>query len=255
MLTSLFEKNTILPSLLEQERWCNMAFKVKWLGQGGFELSDGETTIMIDPYLSDMVERVDGVKRMVPSPVQPIDAHPDLYVITHDHMDHLDEDTLTVMNKEGILFAAPSSCHTKLIELCIEKKNILSFNRGDKMTFKGFELSAVYAKHTADSIGVILKKDGITAYFTGDSELTDEVGNGVVCDVLFTCINGRWGNMGIDDALLLSDRVQAKVGIPNHYGLFAENTADPTPFIEGLEKQNKVGYIMTIGKEFELADL
>jgi len=232
-----------------------MAFTVKWLGQGGFELSDGEAAIMIDPYLSDMVERVDGVKRMVQAPVKPKDAHPDLYIITHDHMDHLDEDTLSVMDKKGVLFAAPDSCHAKLIELGIKKDDIIPFNREAVTTYKGFELHAVYAKHTADSIGVVVEKDGIKAYFTGDSELTNEVGENILCDILFTCINGKWGNMGIDDALILAERVQAKVGVPNHYGLFAENTADPVPFIEGLEKANKKGYLMTLGKVFELADL
>ena len=34
-----------------------MAFYVKWLGQGGFELSDGEASILLDPYLSDSLTR------------------------------------------------------------------------------------------------------------------------------------------------------------------------------------------------------
>ena len=43
--------------------------KIRWIGQAGYELSDGTTTILLDPYLSDIVEREEGLKRMVTAPV------------------------------------------------------------------------------------------------------------------------------------------------------------------------------------------
>ncbi len=80
-------------------------------------------SILLDPYLSDMVERLDNVKRLVPSPIRAQDVHPGLYRITHDHIDHLDADAITKLN------------------------------RVDTMTFGNFSFEAVYAKHTTDSIG------------------------------------------------------------------------------------------------------
>ncbi len=232
-----------------------MSFQGKWLGQGGFELTDGKVSILLDPYLSDMVERLDNVQRLVPTPIRAQDAHPDLYLITHDHIDHLDADALSVMNKEGIRFAAPTSCFDKLVALGIPANAITKFNRGDTMTFGDFSFEAVYAKHTADSIGFVVRLGALTVYFTGDTEFVEETGKGVSCDILFTCINGRWGNMGITEALQLTERVHATLAIPNHYGMFAENTADPAPFLAGINEQGRKGYLMTHGEWFDLQTL
>ncbi len=229
-----------------------MAFFVRWLGQGGFEITDGNVSILLDPYLSDMVERFDKVKRILPAPIRPEDAHPDLYLITHDHMDHLDADTLAVMNLDGVHFAAPGSCVPKLVELGVQASAITQLDRGGALTFGGVSFKAVYAKHTKDSIGVLVSKNGLTAYFTGDTELDEDVGRNIRCDVLFVCINGRWGNMGIPEALTLAERVDAKLAIPNHYGLFAENTADPEPFLTGLDTAGRRGYRMRHGETFDL---
>lgn len=232
-----------------------MAFQVTWLGQGGFQLFDGTVTVLLDPYLSDMVERLDNVKRLVPAPIRAEDAHPDLYVITHDHIDHLDADALAVMNKTGIHFAAPDSCVDKLVALGVRREDITPFNRGDQLTFGGFLFEATYAKHTTDSIGVIATAGGIRVYFTGDSEFDEQTGAGVSCDILFTCINGRWGNMGIPDALQLAERVGCTLAIPHHYGMFAENTADPAPFLDGIRAQGREAYQMTHAQSFELSEL
>jgi L-ascorbate 6-phosphate lactonase len=232
-----------------------MAYWVRWLGQGGFELSDGRSAMLLDPYLSDLVEKVEGLKRLVPPPILPRDAHPGLYLITHEHIDHLDADTIAAMPKAGVTFAAPGGCRAKLLELGVGEKSIIRLDRGMRTAFKGFEIEAVYARHTADSIGLVIRQGGTVAYFSGDTELDDEVGRGIVCDALFVCINGRWGNMGIEDALKLSLRVQAKLSFPNHYGMFAENTTDPEPFVHRLQALGKNGYIMKHAQNIDLAEL
>jgi L-ascorbate 6-phosphate lactonase len=202
-----------------------------------------------------LVERVEHLKRLVPPPLRPEEAHPGLYLITHDHIDHLDTDTLASMDKNGVRFAAPGSCIGKLLDLGVPEAAITRFDRGCRMNFGRFDLEAVYAKHTADSIGVVLTCSGIRAYFTGDSEFDDLVGRGVRCDALFCCINGRWGNMGIPEALELANRVDAKLALPHHYGMFAENTADPEPFLTGLEKAGRRGLLMEHGLQFALDGL
>jgi L-ascorbate 6-phosphate lactonase len=232
-----------------------MAYTVRWLGQGGFELTDGRVSILIDPYLSDLVEKLEGLKRLVPPPIPPSEAHSDLYLITHDHPDHLDTDTITAMRKDGVHFGAPGSCRGKLLELGLREEDISLLDRGGKLSCGSFDIEAVYAKHTVDSIGLVIGCEGISAYFTGDTELDEKLGLGVECDALFVCINGRWGNMGIEDALLLAKRVGAKLAVPHHYGMFAENTADPEPFIQGVNQSGGLGFEMRHGQAFHLNDL
>jgi L-ascorbate 6-phosphate lactonase len=236
-----------------------MAYLVTWLGQGGFELSDGELSILVDPYLSDLVHRVEGLERLVPPPIRPEDARADFYLITHDHLDHLDADTIAAMDKTGTLFAAPGSCLPRLVELGVPEARLRRLDRGGKMQAGRFSVEAVYARHTADSVGLVIEADGIRAYFSGDTELDAEVGRGISCDALFVCINGRWGNMGIPEAIELAARVGARLAVPHHYGMFAENDADPESFLAGLAasggRGRPAGYRMEHGKRFELGEL
>jgi L-ascorbate metabolism protein UlaG (beta-lactamase superfamily) len=47
---------------------------------------------------------------------------------------------------------------------------------------------------------------------------------------MFVCINGGMGNMGIDEAVKLTRLLRPRVVVPNHYGMFEENTDDPVRF-------------------------
>ena len=138
-----------------------MPFFVKWTGQGGFELSNGEQNILLDPYLSDLVERIEGLKRLAPPPILPADAHPGLYLVTHDLLDHLDADTISAMDTEGVAFAAPGSCVVKLAELGVPNASITRLDRGGHLEFGRIFIEAVYARHTEDSIGLVLGCDGV----------------------------------------------------------------------------------------------
>ena len=45
--------------------------KIKFLGQSGYIVKTEKTEIMIDPYLSDSVNRVAGRPRILPIPINP----------------------------------------------------------------------------------------------------------------------------------------------------------------------------------------
>ena len=78
--------------------------KIRWIGQGGFMLKDGKTEICIDPYLSDVVNRVSKYPRMVEAPFLPEELKSDIVICTHNHMDHVDIDAIPLMKKENMLF-------------------------------------------------------------------------------------------------------------------------------------------------------
>ena len=67
-------------------------FKIEWIGQAGYILSDSNTTICIDPYLSDVVNRVANRPRMVAAPFAPEELKADAVICTHNHLDHVDID-------------------------------------------------------------------------------------------------------------------------------------------------------------------
>ncbi|MDR2525003.1 MAG: MBL fold metallo-hydrolase [Oscillospiraceae bacterium] len=232
-------------------------FMVRWIGQGGYALRCGETVMLLDPYFSDIVEHVEGPRRLIPPPFAPENANPDYFLATHDHMDHLDTDMIARMDCAGVRFLCPESCKKTLLCLGkgISEDQITVTRRGETFSFADFTLEAHYADHTPDSVGFVVICDGIRAYFTGDTLYGGKVGASADADVIFCCINGRLGNMDAAEAALVAERSGAKLAIPNHYGMFAENTADPMDFVRFAEAAGRSAYVMQHNEEIDAAAL
>jgi len=230
-------------------------FTLTWLGQGGYALNINGKTIYLDPYLSDVLAAKESLVRLVPPSIDPAQARPDYYLATHDHMDHLDTDFIQQMDCAGVRFVCPESCKTALLTLGkgIDSEQITVVNRGDVLELDGFALRAVYADHTPDSVGFVITANGLTAYFTGDTLYGDAVGAGA--DVICCCINGRWGNMDAEEAVRVALRSGARLAIPNHYGMFAKNTADPAEFCAMAQAAGLRTYTMQHNETIGLNEL
>ncbi len=219
--------------------------KITWIGQSGYILNDGTTEICIDPYLSDMAERICGQKRLISSPVQAENLKSDVVICTHRHIDHMDTDSIEKM--KNMVFLAPSdACN-------ISDADIKAFDVGDTYTTGNFTIRAVFADHTVPAIGVIIEHSGLKLYFSGDTYYNEKL-----CklkeekpDAVFICINGRLGNMDVHDAIRLTNVLNPKASVPNHYGMFADNTEDPQKYISKV----KNGFEMTVGKTYTLSEV
>jgi L-ascorbate metabolism protein UlaG (beta-lactamase superfamily) len=122
----------------------------------------------------------------------------------------------------------------------------------------GFRLTAVYASHDRDSIGVLVECEGTTLYFSGDTLFVPMLlmMNRFKPDVAFICINGKMGNMSYYEAALYCKLLEAKAAAPTHYDLIQHNTEDPGAFIRTLENvspQTK-GVLLKKGLEYEISD-
>jgi L-ascorbate 6-phosphate lactonase len=224
--------------------------KIRWLGQSGYLLSDGETEICLDPYLSDAVKRVAGRERMVPQPVAPEELKSDLVICTHNHLDHLDPDAIAQMDKRR-LFCAPSDCEETLRRLGVE--NYLPFDCGCKTEAGAFQLEAVFADHTVPAVGLVVRHAGQTLYFSGDTyyhRRLEEL-RAYRPDFMFVCINGKLGNMNAQEAVRLTAIIRPKVAIPNHYGMFASNTVDPSLYASELENS----FVMEFNRSYDLEEI
>jgi len=222
--------------------------KITWIGQSGYILNDEKTQICIDPYLSDIVNKVAGRERMVECPISPKNLKSDVIICTHNHLDHLDPDAICEMDLINKAFYSPPDCMEQLDKLGV--KNKVSFNEGDKVNVGDFELEAVFAYHTVPAIGVIVKHNGKTFYFSGDTYYNEKLEKlkDYNIDYMFICINGQLGNMNVDEAVKLTKIINPKVGIPNHYGMFASNTEDPQKYTSQVEN----GFEMKFNKEYEV---
>ena len=65
--------------------------KCIWLGQAGFLFRKDGFKIMVDPYLSNSVERINPKNyRRVPVNESFFEIKPDVMIFTHNHLDHYD---------------------------------------------------------------------------------------------------------------------------------------------------------------------
>lgn len=225
--------------------------KIKWIGQSGYILNDGKTEICIDPYLSDVVNRVANRQRMVEAPILPEELKSDVVICTHNHIDHVDIDAIPLMKKENILFLAPTDAENQLLECGVI--NYKAFDEGTIIKIGDFELKAVFADHTVPAVGVIVKHSGITMYFSGDTEYNEKLEKlkKYNIDVMFICINGKLGNMNVEEAVKLTKIINPKVGVPTHYGMFESNTENPENYTLNIE----CGFEMEYSKEYDISEV
>lgn len=225
--------------------------KITWIGQSGYILSDNKTEICIDPYLSDVVNRIANRPRMVKVPLLPEELKSDIVICTHNHLDHVDIDSIPLMKKDNMLFLAPSDAENQLKECGV--KNYKAFDKGSVFNIGEFALEAVFADHTVPAVGVIVRHGGITMYFSGDTEYNEKLEElkKYNVDVMFICINGKLGNMNVDDAVKLTKIINPKVGVPTHYGMFESNTENPINYISKLD----CGFEMEYNKKYEISEV
>jgi L-ascorbate 6-phosphate lactonase len=174
---------------------------------------------------------------MVPIPVQPSKLKADIILCTHDHIDHCDEQTLKHTDFFKTRYAGPDSCARHFAKMGIEESRITALNRNDSISLGDAQIHAVYAKHTGDSIGVIVRHEHASVYFTGDSEYDERLLEAKIMkpDILVICINGKLGNMDFRQAADVAKGLAVKTAVPCHYAMFAENTEDPQNFRRVLE--------------------
>jgi L-ascorbate 6-phosphate lactonase len=217
-----------------------------WLGQAGFAFkTHAGRVVFVDPYLSDAVERLHGFKRLSLSPIAPEEAHADLVVISHEHTDHLDPDTLPFLhrNNPACRFAAPAGCKDGLKQAGIGARNWIKLAPGKKHDLGGVIVHAVPADHgdfSKTATSLLLDFDGVHVLYTGDTSWRPELLKPLVnlgVDVLLPCINGTFGNMNHLDAARMAQQVAPRLAIPCHFWTFAEQGGgDPAGFIHACHE-------------------
>jgi L-ascorbate metabolism protein UlaG (beta-lactamase superfamily) len=201
--------------------------KITWLGQAGLYIETEGLKIIVDPYLSNSVIKVNPRNwRRVPVEESFLNIEPDVLICTHNHLDHVDPETLPVYLGRGgsILCLAPEAAWLEM-KKCGGTHNYVKFNRGSQWTEGKVRFYAVRAEHSdVHPIGVIIEAEGKRLYITGDTlyntEIFDDVRSHGLLDAIFVPINGVGNNMNMVDAERFCERIAPKVAVPMHCGLF-----------------------------------
>ena len=199
--------------------------KVILLGQAGLLFDLDGVRVMVDPYLSNSVERLEPKNyRRQPIDESFFDIKPDILVLTHNHLDHTDPETLKKLfsRHNGICVLASGNAWQTVRKFGGDNHYIM-FNRGTVWTEKGIRFEAIHAEHSDDkAVGVIISYDGKNYYITGDTLYNKKVIKdiNVPIDVVFLPINGVGNNMNMTDAAQFAREIKAKTAVPVHFGMF-----------------------------------
>ena len=124
--------------------------KTTWIGQAGLLIETCGKKIMVDPYLSDSVEAINPKNwRRIAVDESLFDENVDIIVITHDHLDHLDPQTLEkFLQKDKTLTVLASYNAWQQVRKNGKNHNYVMFNRGTVWTQDGIVFTAVKAEHS-----------------------------------------------------------------------------------------------------------
>ena len=205
--------------------------KIIWLGQAGLLFIKNGFKIMIDPYLSDSVEKINPASfRRQAVDESLFEIKPDVMIFTHNHLDHYDPETVCrfISADTNIVVLSPASVWQEVRKIG-GGNNYIQFNRHTVWTENGIKFTAVKAEHSdISAIGVIIDDGDKKYYVTGDTLYNENIFGDIPNDIyaVFLPVNGVGNNMNMTDAARFAKRINAERTVPMHIGMFDEITAD-----------------------------
>ncbi len=209
--------------------------RITWLGQAGLMFETGGKTVIVDPYLSNSVQKIEPHNyRRVAVDERFLQIKPDIIVLTHNHLDHTDPETLAhyIGEDSDILVLASENAWQNVRKTFGGRNNYVMFNRLTEWTEGELFFRAVYAEHSdLHAIGFTLTAEGKTYYITGDTLFSEKIFADLPdkIDCVFLPVNGVGNNMNFADGARFCERLGA-LAVPLHCGLFDELKLSDFPY-------------------------
>jgi L-ascorbate metabolism protein UlaG (beta-lactamase superfamily) len=208
---------------------------IRFLGHACFELSDGDTRVLIDPFLTGNPKGAASADEVDPTHI----------FLTHGHSDHYG-DIVDIAKRTGAQCVAIVELAGELGEQGVE--NVSDPNIGGTVEFDGgLSVRLTPAWHTSTTpnglvntpAGLVIGIGGKVVYHLGDTGLFSDLAlpkQRDDIDVALMCIGGHY-TMDRHDAVRAADLVGAKQVIPCHYNTFPPIETDAQAFKSDVESQ------------------
>jgi L-ascorbate metabolism protein UlaG (beta-lactamase superfamily) len=207
--------------------------EIRFLGHAAFELADGDTRVLVDPFLTGNPQAAASAEELEATTI----------LLTHGHADHIG-DTVSIAKRTGASVVA-------VIELAgeIGEEGVDTFdpNLGGTVEFDWGWVRLVPAWHTSTTpkgtvntpAGLVVNFAGKTVYHLGDTALFSDlalVSRRDEIDVALMSIGGHY-TMDRHDAVHAAELIRAHTVIPCHYDTFPSIQADVQAFKADVESQ------------------
>ena len=213
---------------------------ITYFGQSVLLIEHGQDAIIIDPFINGNPH----------TNIKVEDLKVNYIYVTHGHGDHLG-DTVELAKQNNATVIAPVELATWI---SWQGVNVVPMHIGGEKEFSFGKLKLVEAIHGSSIVdeenkqiinvgpasGVLLKIAGKTIYHAGDTALfrgMKTLGEYEQIDLAYLPIGNHF-TMGIDDAVIAAEWIDAKQVVPIHYNTFPAIQADPNEFLNKLSKKN-----------------
>ncbi len=283
----LFNPNQTRPDFLlpdikgaipEDLRATQDTVKFAWLGHATVMASIKGQTVLFDPVFAESASPVSWAVTRYQPPVLKLEDLPaiDLVVISHDHYDHLDMQTIKFLAASETRFLVPLGVAPHLQRWGIEPDRITEFDWWQSRQIGDITFICTPAQHFSGRTGTfrmqkslwsswVVKTDSHSVYFSGDSGYSDhyaEIGARYgPFDLTFIDAgqyNKRWRQVHnlppeVVDAYV---DLQGKILVPIGWGMFTlalHNWYDPP--VEVSTRAAERGLSVTVPKIGEWVDI
>jgi L-ascorbate metabolism protein UlaG (beta-lactamase superfamily) len=207
---------------------------IRFLGHSCFELTDGDTRVLIDPFLTGNPKAA----------VEASEVEPTHIFLTHGHADHWG-DVVDIAKRTGAPCVAIAEISGELGDHGV--KNTTDPNLGGTVEFEGGWVRLVPAWHTSTTpggtvnvpAGMVINLGGKTVYHLGDTALFSDlrlVAERDRLDAALVCIGGHY-TMDRHDAVIACELLGARIVIPCHYNTFPLIETDAQAFKAEVESR------------------
>lgn len=241
--------NQVPKSKLPQKRLTTNYFnsepkepRVTWFGHSAVFVEMEGLNIFIDPMLGDVPAPHPflGNERFNTTLPIAIENLPeiDLVLISHDHYDHLDYESILKLKDKVKQFYVPLGIKAHLTEWGVSANKIKEFDWWEQSNLNGIEFAATPARHFSGRgftrnntlwCSWVLKSENSSIFFSGDSgygKHFKEIGNkyGPFDFAMMECgqYNEQWAHIHMmpEETIQASLDVQTKLVMPIHWGSF-----------------------------------
>jgi L-ascorbate metabolism protein UlaG (beta-lactamase superfamily) len=230
-----------------------MSVTIKYHGHATFELTDGTTTVLVDPWFTGNPAAV----------VSADDVAADTILITHAHSDHVG-DAVAIASRTGATIITVNELANYLSAKGVA--NVAGGNHGGTIEFNGGSAKFTQAWHSSSyedesgivapgvPAGFIVRYGGVVIYFAGDTALFGDMAligeEGI--DLAVLPIGDRF-TMGPDDAVRAAKLIGARVVIPTHFNTFPAIAQDADAFATKIKtKTTSRGEVLKPGESFTI---